>query len=93
MLGASSSPRESAYLKAELPSASEKEATKKSVATGVDVYFCDPPRLWKRGSNENTNGILRQYFPKGTDLAVHSQRHLDKVALGQIGLSSRWRPT
>jgi IS30 family transposase len=51
-----------------------------SVATGVHVYFCDPRSPWQRGSNENTNGLLRQYFPRGSDLAVHSQRHLDRVA-------------
>jgi len=51
-----------------------------SLATDVDVYFCDPQSPWQRGSNENTNGLLRQYFPKGTDLAVHSQTKLNAVA-------------
>jgi IS30 family transposase len=52
-----------------------------TVATNVQVYFCDPRSPWQRGSNENTNGLLRQYFPRGTDLSRFSQAYLNGIAL------------
>jgi hypothetical protein len=54
-----------------------------SIATNVQVYFCDPRSPWQRGSNENTNGLLRQYFPRGTDLSRFSQAYLNRNARGR----------
>jgi IS30 family transposase len=52
-----------------------------TIATDVQVYFCDPQSPWQRGTNENTNLLLRQYFPRGTDLSGYSQAQLSQVAL------------
>ena len=51
-----------------------------TVASGMPVYFCDPRSPWQRGCTENTNGLLREYFPKGKDLSIHSQKDLDEAA-------------
>lgn len=57
-----------------------EEPREGTIACGLNIYFCDPHDPWRRGSNENTTGLLRQYLSKGTDLSVHSAQHLRDVA-------------
>ena len=55
------------------------------IETGLEIYFCDPRSPWQRGTNESTNGLLRQYFPKGTDMSRYDEGELDAVAANLNG--------
>ena len=64
------------------------------IETGLEIYFCDPRSPWQRGANENSNGLLRQYFPKGTDMTRYGERELDAVATtpnGRPRKTLRWK--
>ena len=64
------------------------------IETGLEIYFCDPRSPWQRGTNENSNGLLRQYFPKGTDMTRYGERELDAVATtpnGRPRKTLRWK--
>ena len=61
------------------------EHNRLEISTGIEVYFCDPRSPWQRGTNENTNGLLRQYFPKGTDLSIYSADEISAVAAALNG--------
>jgi len=74
----------------ELRGAEIAQHVRLKIDAGVQVYFCDPHSPWQRGTNENTNGLLRQYFPKGTDLSMHNAEEIAAVA---ATLNSRPRKT
>src|SRR5947208_8484797 len=80
MLRSKVSKRVKAVSAAAVPAKEMAAHARFSITTGVPVYFCDPRSPWQRGSNENTNGLLRQYFPKRSEIAHYTQADLDGVA-------------